>query len=189
MNKLIKSAEKLLEELLSNVYVNTSLKVFIGLYAALAAPRLPKMLQDLFNNMVFRVLVAFLIVLLATKDASLALMVALAFIITLYSISKSQLMETDLSISLPNETSWLPSAKQGGSELFQETVEMTNQNQADTTEMFSQQSELLGNSSPEIVPGADQTSCIKTWKNEMCIQGIEKDNVGGIDENDKYASF
>ena len=188
MNKLIKSAEKLLEELLSNVYINTSLKVFIALYAALAAPRLPKMLQDLFNNMVFRIVVAFLIVLLATKDASLALMVALAFIITLYSISKTQLMETDLSISLPNELSWLPSAKVG-SELFQESVEVTDENQEPTTEMFSQQSELLANSSPEIVPGSDQTSCIKTWKNEMCIQGIERDAVGGVDKNDKFASF
>jgi len=55
MDKFIKSGEKLLDSALDNIYINTGLKVFIGLYAALAAPNLPGVLRDLFSNTIFRI--------------------------------------------------------------------------------------------------------------------------------------
>ena len=199
MDKFLKSGEKLLDNALSDVYINTSLKVFLALYAALAAPNLPSMLRDLFSNTIFRILWAFLIILVATKDAGLALMLAVAFVVTLYSINKQKLMNTDLSVSAPGELSWLPSAKDMIPSPIQvapqsthneaPTVSISDMQPASDTEHYPSQSELLGASSPELVPGVDQKSCIKTWSNEMCIQGIEHVGVGGFDTDDKYQPF
>jgi hypothetical protein len=181
MDKFLKPIEKFLDNALGNVYINTSLKVFLGLYAALAAPRLPKLVQDLFGNVFFRIFIAFIIVLLATKDEGLALMVAIAFVITLFAIDKHQLLATELSTSLPGETSWLPSAKQQ-EVMSQEVITQPIEN-------FGAISELLSNTSPELVPGANQQSCIKTWNNEMCIQGIETVGPTGFDSQDNKANF
>jgi hypothetical protein len=193
MDKFIKSAESLLNNGLSNIYINTGLKVFIGLYAALAAPNLPPMLQDLFGNVFFRILWAFLIILIATKDAGIALMLAIAFIVTLYSINKYQLLNTNLSVADKGELTWLPSAKQHSP--VQPTLnEVPTESIPDTqpskdTSVYPQQSELLTQSSPELVPSVDQKSCVKTWNNEMCIQGLETSYPSGFDENDKFQSF
>jgi hypothetical protein len=181
MDKFLRPVEKLLDNALSNIYINTSLKVFLGLYAALAAPRLPKMIADLFENTLFRIFVAFVIVLLATKDEGLALMVAIAFIVSLFAINKNQLLATELSTSLPDELSWLPSAKS--------QERMTEEVITQPIENFGAVSELLSNTSPEIIPNSDQQSCIKTWNNEMCIQGIEKVGPTGYDPLDDKASF
>lgn len=191
MDKFLKPIEKFLDSALSNIYINTSLKVFLGLYAALAAPRLPQMIQDLFSNTIFRIFVAFIIVLLATKDEGLALMVAIAFVVTLFAISKNQLLATELSTALPGEMTWLPSAKQ--QEFMSEEVITETENETDTVtspvENFGNVSELLSNTSPDIVPNSDQQSCIKTWQNEMCIQGIEKNSPSGYDPHDDKALF
>ena len=108
---LIGQAETILNRALDNVYILTAIKVFLGLYAALAAPRLPATLVNLFDNTLVRVAVAFVIVLIAIREPSVALMVAVAFMVTLQTANKLRLYNTELSVSLPGETSWLPSAK------------------------------------------------------------------------------
>lgn len=41
-----------------------------------------------------------------------------------------------------------------------------------------------------IVPGSDPNSCIQTWQNENCIQGIQLNApTGASDDMDKYSSF
>jgi hypothetical protein len=200
MDKFIKSGEKLLDSALDNIYINTGLKVFIGLYAALAAPNLPSVVRDLFGNTIFRILWAFLIILVATKDSGLALMLAIAFVVTLFSISKYQLMNTNLSVSQPGELTWLPSAKENTTTLPPVSIDTFVNNEAPTvsisdmqpssdTTNYPPQSELLGASSPELVPGIDQKSCVKTWTNEMCIQGLENNIPSGFDRCDKFQSF
>jgi len=196
MDKFLKSSEKLLDNALANTYINTGLKVFLGLYAALAAPHLPSVLRNLFGNTLFRIFWAFLIILVATKDSGLALMLAVAFVVTLYSISKYQLMNTNLSVSSPGELSWLPSAKDTVPSPLPTptsneapTVSISDMQPSSDTQHYPSQSELLGVSSPELVPGMDQKSCVKTWSNEMCIQGLEHSGVNGFDSHDKYQSF
>lgn len=102
-------SEAILNRGLDNVYISTAIKVFIGLYAAFAAPQLPKSLVDLMDNVLMRIGVAFLIVFLATRDPSIALLVSIAFIVTLQQANKLRLYDTSLSISRPGESSWLPS--------------------------------------------------------------------------------
>ena len=111
INPLVSGSEKVLNRALDNVYIGTALKVFIGLYAAFAAPKLPPTLVNLMDNTLVRIAFAFVIVLTATRDPSLAIMIAVAFIITLQTANKYRLINTSLSVSEPGESTWLPSAK------------------------------------------------------------------------------
>jgi hypothetical protein len=108
---LVVTAETVLNRSLDNVYISTTLKVLIGLYAAFAAPKLPPSLVDLMDNIVVRIAFAFIIVLTATRDAGMALMIAIAFIVTLQTANKYRLINTDLSVAAAGQSSWLPSAK------------------------------------------------------------------------------
>ena len=116
--------ETVLNRSLDNVYISTTIKVLIGLYAAFAAPKLPPSLVDLMDNILVRVAFAFVIVLTATRDPSIALMIAIAFIVTLQTANKFRLMGTELSVSAPGQTSWLPSAKREG--FYDQTVDFQN---------------------------------------------------------------
>jgi len=113
---VLSELEKILNRSLDNIYLNTALKVFLVLYAALAAPRFPPKLVFLMDNVFVRIGVAFLIVFMALRDPSLALMIAVVFIITLQTANKLRLINTDLSTASPGETSWLPSAQIEGFE-------------------------------------------------------------------------
>jgi len=108
---VISTSETVLNRGLDNVYISTTIKVLIGLYAAFAAPKLPPTLVSLMDNVLVRIGFAFVIVLTATRDPSIALMIAIAFIITLQTANKFRLMGTELSVSAPGQSSWLPSAK------------------------------------------------------------------------------
>ena len=112
LSPIIKESEKILNKGLGNPYINTAVKVFIGLYAALAAPELPPSIILLLDSTIVRVLWAFLIVFLTLGDPGIALMAAIAFIVTLQLANKYKLINSSLSISEPGRnTSWLPSAK------------------------------------------------------------------------------
>ena len=127
-NPLISEMEKVLNRALDNVYINTALKVFLVLYAALAAPKFPPKLVFLMDNTIVRICVAFLIVFMALRDPAMALMIAIAFIVTLQTANRLRLYNTDLSIGIPGETSWLPSVKEmffAGEEDGEEDGEIT----------------------------------------------------------------
>jgi len=109
---VISEVEKILNRGLDNIYLNTALKVFLVLYAALAAPQFPPKLAFLMDNVFVRIGISFLIVFMALRDPGLALIIAVAFIITLQTANKLRLISTDLSTAAPGETSWLPSTKE-----------------------------------------------------------------------------
>jgi hypothetical protein len=91
---VISTIEKLLNSALDNVYINTGIKVFLGLYAAFAAPNLPPFLLGLFDTILFRILVAFVIIFMAIREPSIAIMIAVAFVITLHAANKYKLIQT-----------------------------------------------------------------------------------------------
>lgn len=93
VNNLLKPVDNLLKELLSNPKFLISLKVFLVLYASLAAPKLPKKLLDMLNHNIVRVLVVFLIIYFTTKQPSLAILSSVAFIVTMQYANKMKIME------------------------------------------------------------------------------------------------
>lgn len=75
-------------KILDNKYVSGIIKVFLVLYASLVAPKLPSGLAKLFKNPVFKVIVLFLIVYVAMKDPTVALLVAVGFTVSMVTLNK-----------------------------------------------------------------------------------------------------
>ena len=219
LQNIMTESETILNRALDNQYINTGLKIFIGLYAALAAPQLPKSLANIMDHVLVRLVFAFLIVFMATKDPSMALLIAIAFVITLQTANKFRLYNTSLSVSSPGETTWLPSAKDVNNKINQhihpngeENIEASVNDQetenaslpSNSVEQFVEEiegaevpsmvknsesiegsftsDEQLVESQNNLVPGANQESCVKSWKNQHCIQGLEQTSPNGYEE-------
>jgi hypothetical protein len=73
-----------------NKYVLPVLSLCLGMYAALARPKLPNFIAKLFENPVFRLVVISYIIYRGNKDPQLSLMIAAAFLITMHIINKQQ---------------------------------------------------------------------------------------------------
>ena len=73
-----------------NKYVLPVLSLFLGMYAALARPKLPNFIAKLFENPVFRLVMISYIIYRGNKDPQLSLMIAAAFLITMHMINKQQ---------------------------------------------------------------------------------------------------
>ena len=52
---IVVTSETILNRTLDNVYIGTTIKILIGLYAAFAAPKLPPSLVDLTDNILVRI--------------------------------------------------------------------------------------------------------------------------------------
>jgi len=70
-------------EVVNNKYVSTAITIGLGLYAALLGPNLPTFVKDLFKNTLFRILILFLVVVRGNKDPKMAIMISVAFVLTL----------------------------------------------------------------------------------------------------------
>ena len=80
-------------DILDNPYVKATLVIFIMMYAVSIGPTLPKYLRNLFYNPIFRVAFCFLIVMRADKDPLFALVLSIAFILTLSSLTQQKARE------------------------------------------------------------------------------------------------
>jgi hypothetical protein len=71
-----------------NKLVLPILALILGMYAALARPKLPKFIEKLFENPIFRLLMIAYIIYRGNNDPQLAVMIAAAFLITMHMINK-----------------------------------------------------------------------------------------------------
>lgn len=78
---------------LNNPYVSATLTLFLVLYGGMAKPDLPDFVMDLFDNPLFRVAVLFLIAFTASKNAQVALVVAVVFTVTMNLVSERKMAE------------------------------------------------------------------------------------------------
>ena len=96
LNNVINKAEAELGNVLDNSYVYVALCVFLGLYAAFAAPNLPKNVALLLDTTVVRVIFAAVIVFTAFKNPIAAILLAVAFIVTLQTANKYKLYVSNI---------------------------------------------------------------------------------------------
>ena len=68
---------------MSNKYVSTAITILIGLYASLLSPEVPPFIKNLFNNVIFRIIFLFFILYRANKDPQMAIIMSIAFVLTL----------------------------------------------------------------------------------------------------------
>lgn len=79
------------------------LHLLIILYATRFAPSLPKPVQDLVSNQYFQLLVFFLILVLANQKPATALLIGLAFLLTMNYINTGKFLERMENTDLKNE--------------------------------------------------------------------------------------
>lgn len=75
----------------TNKYVLPVLSLFLGVYVALARPKLPNFVAKLFENPVFRLITIAYIIYRGNHDPQLSLMIAAAFLITIHMINKQKI--------------------------------------------------------------------------------------------------
>jgi len=82
------SPQSAIESVLDNTYVSGFIRIFIILYAVLAAPQLPPWIAKLFHHSVFQIVMFALIAYTATKDISISILIALAFFVSFHSYTR-----------------------------------------------------------------------------------------------------
>ena len=175
IEKFIQPIEEILNRGLDNIYINTSIKVFLGLYAAFAAPKLPASIVNIMDNTLIRILIAFVIVLIATKDPSIALIVSVAFVITLQTANKHRLINTSLSMSQPGETSWLPSVN-----TLEDSTKTPLELENETNDMLNQE-DTLPNELQQKINVDDHTNLVEN--NDLNQNEIDTMNMSIPSEN------
>ena len=95
---VIKKIQKILMKplaLLENKYIAGAVKIFLILYAATVAPKLPKFLAKILKNPVAKLLILFLIVYTGVKDPMMSLLIAVGFTVSMMTLNK---LETATSL-------------------------------------------------------------------------------------------
>ena len=158
----------------SNRVLSTVLGLFIALYASLAAPILPRALTKFFKSTWFRLVFMFIIAYIATKDPSVAIISAVALLVTLQTLHAQETTNTVLA-----------SVEQKITENFQ------NFAQVDGTEATKDYNE---NSQYELVPGqvnsanlstsddlitmkSEPTVCKQTVNDKTSLSTLDSDTV------------
>jgi len=87
INRISKLLMKPLE-LLENKYIAGGVKIFLILYAAMIAPKLPAFIAKALKNPVVKLLILFLIVYTGVKDPMMSLLVAVGFTVSMLTLNK-----------------------------------------------------------------------------------------------------
>jgi hypothetical protein len=82
-NKKVNSAMSIVD---NNKIISTVVCLFLVLYASLAAPKLPKSITQIFKNFWFKLIFMFLIAYMATHNPAVAIISAVALLITLQTL-------------------------------------------------------------------------------------------------------
>lgn len=98
MVRPLEKALKPLNNFLRNEYVTAVVALFVVLYASNVAPKVPQVISDLFSNPIFRVFVLFLVAYISNKNPSVALLVSIAFVVTLNVINRQEAEEGFLDV-------------------------------------------------------------------------------------------
>lgn len=91
MEAFDKTVSNLLSKVDENEYLSTALSLFLVVYASLAAPQMPEYVLRLFDNVLVKLLMFFLIAYSAKKSPSVALIASLGLMVTLQALNRYDL--------------------------------------------------------------------------------------------------
>lgn len=174
------SVDSSLDSTLKNKYFTISIMILLALYSAFITPRLPRGFALFCDHIVIKIIMALLIVLISTKDIALAVLVALAYILTLQTANKYKLIDNSNNVepkySLNNE-------------YFANNNEDEEESEEDTTNEVNEIIEIQNggnNTSLEVVPAQnsnglvnDDKVCVDNLGNNLCPDNIgDNNNLG-----------
>lgn len=92
---------------LDNQYVSAILIIFLIVYAAHTAPRLPPYILRIFDNIWFQLLVFFLIAYMANKNPAVAIIAAIALMVTIFALNRLKINESFAAMLMDNREGML----------------------------------------------------------------------------------
>ncbi len=84
---LTQSLDDLLNQIDENKALSSTIGLFLVLYAGLAAPKLPRVLAELFDNSAFRLVILFLIAYTASRDSGVAIVATVALLMSFQTLT------------------------------------------------------------------------------------------------------
>ena len=174
-----KNINTTLDGLLDNRLIKTGIIIFLVFYASFIAPNLPKdvknMIKDKTTGTVFRVIIAFIIILLAgsVNTMSMALLLAIGVVITLQNIEDKS---PDITISEETDiASWI---KEDGIETNEkEKMELENFNS-----MPYENQEYFKNASSSFTP-VEESSLESNKPRHLPYHSVNTEKGSNIDVN------
>jgi hypothetical protein len=88
MNNFDNTVNSYLSIINDNEYLSGAIKLILILYAGLAAPQLPEYIAKFFDNAIVKLIIYFLIVYTAKQDPTVAIIAAIAVMVTLHTVNK-----------------------------------------------------------------------------------------------------
>jgi hypothetical protein len=132
-----------------NKWVSATISLFLALYAALAAPKLPRVVAQLFDYWWFKLLFIVLIAFMATKDPTIAIIASVGLVITLHTLSMLKLEDKIVQAA---EAEYAPMQEEGYPEEYQDE-EVVNPEELNMGGLARDQEEIAGEESEA---GADE---------------------------------
>ena len=209
---LLQSVQKMLKDmnktLKQNEMMRWGLRVLVILYITMIVPHMSGEQLQLFDNMLFRLVMVVLIVALCQVDCVLALLVAISYVVSIQKLNRSQmLMSTTQQVRAEGFTNQHEHQEEeqmgaggsckddqiGGGDSCEddqigggdscEKEYFTNQHQSFTSR------DQLADCQHNLVGGEEnQTNQVQTWRNEMGPQGLSLP-VGGSEAVSLPAEF
>lgn len=104
VNKVFKVADSYLSVLHRNKLVSSVIMLLLILYAGLAAPALPASVAALFDNEIFKVAVLFFLLAVRNYNPTVALLVAVGFVLSMQTLSKYHVFTMAHAVTAPLKT-------------------------------------------------------------------------------------
>ena len=195
------TVSSVLEPIESNQYLSAGLSLVLVLYAGLAAPALPASIARLFDYNIVKLIILFLIVYGANKDPTVAIIAAVAVMVSLNTLNKIDVDNritklanlagtnihqlSDILLNSKNEVvAVIPKTKQPEPE--QPKPEQPEQVVVDDLELSSEDLKLLENNH-ESKHDAELHHQYVNMDKDSYIKRMSENNVNGFDVSDKYA--
>jgi hypothetical protein len=102
---------------LNNPYVETTVLLFLGLYAAVLAPRVPAGVTKLFNSSLFKIAFFFVAAYLSFANPKIALLLSLGFVFTLQALQKFDVRQEVKHLFYKKPRAPLPVVQHGDPEM------------------------------------------------------------------------
>jgi hypothetical protein len=153
MKRMMKMAMKPLD-LLDNKIVSAAVKIFLVLYAGAVAPQLPRSLAKLMKNNLVKMVVLFLIIYTGMKDTTIALMGAVAFVVTMMALNRLETVRNidDIvqgAVDIPQEL--LNKTVDGGQELVSDAGNLVGRPVSDVVGVANQVVDTVQDAANKVV--------------------------------------
>lgn len=93
IDKISSDVDSVLKPLFTDKVSGAVLSLIIVLYAGLAAPKLPKVVSNLFKSKIFKLIILIIIAYTASKNSSIAIITAVALVVSMQTLSKQEQTE------------------------------------------------------------------------------------------------